>query len=202
MTSFLGWLVWSKQTPDIQLSFMVENHSNFAPDRTFGLISKSYIRSDSIESIHDMPSVCSRTSSSIRPILVNDYTTENSREVNWFKFDSFFKRMFKPIPEIKKYHSFRFSQGSPGVVMVKEWSTSPVEIAVNIFKRGFNERQLPLDIPFTYIPADVPLTPARSWYLFDHLRKFCSTEAKKDLLAPLPTMTRPTANSEESRAFH
>lgn len=201
MTSFLGWLTWTQQSPDIKLNFMVENHSKFAPDRTFGLISKSFLRSDAVESIHDMPTVCTRASSSIQPILVNDYVKENSRLVNWYKFDAFLKPMFQPIPNVKKYHSFRFSRENPGVVMVKEWSTCTEEIAINIVKRGFNARQLPREIPSSYIPTNIPLTPARCWYMYDNLRKFCTSIEKMDLLAPLPTVPRPTANSTESREF-
>ena len=59
---------------------------------------------------------------------------------------------------------------------------------------------LPMEIPDSYVAPYVPLSPAREYYLYDHLRQYCTSERKKDELAPQPSVDRPIA--EEARKFH
>ena len=198
VTSFLGWLTWPGQCPNVSLHFMVEAHSKFSPDRSFGLVSLSFLRSQAVECIQDMISVVSRASKTLTPILVND--SQGGRSVNWFRLEAFLAEYFRPIPNIKRYHVFRYLANKPGVVFCNEWSTSAEEQAISIFKPGITEFKLPNRISSAFIPPDVPLPAARSWYIYDNLRRFCSPD-KQDLLAPLPTVPRPVAGSSEASSF-
>lgn len=80
---------------------------------------------------------------------------------------------------------------------VKKWSTSE-EKEVNIMKKPVSS--LPTEIPDVYVAPHVPLSAARQYYLYDNLRRFCSSEEKKNELAPEPDIDRPAM--EDAREFY
>lgn len=46
-----------------------------------------------------------------------------------------------------------------------------------------------------------PLSDARQWYLYDSIRYLCNMEAKKDKVAPLPTVPKPRTVPKAPSAF-
>lgn len=65
-----------------------------------------------------------------------------------YRWDDYFSSYMRKLVGIKKYHHFRFTIDSPGVVFVKEFSDSD-EIAVNLLKDEPwvpNSRQLPDEV--------------------------------------------------------
>lgn len=82
------------------------------------------------------------------------------------------------------------------MVTVKRWSTSE-EKEINLMRKPVSS--LPKAVPESFLAPDVPLTKARQWYLYDHLRSFCMTEQKMDELSPLPTVSWPS--SEEAQVY-
>lgn len=201
MIRFIAWIVWSLQAPDVTLAFMVEAHSKFSCDRSFGVFSRTFTRSDRVESIHDCIPLMIKASTKFEPVLVHDYIT-GERNVDWYSFGAFLEPFFKTIDGIKKYHIFKFKKEKPGIVYVKEWSSSSVEVEINLLRKGVTANNLPRGIPSNFVLNDLAsLTPAREWYMHDNLRQYCSSEEKADVLAPMPEIPKPVRYTEEATTF-
>lgn len=81
---------------------------------------------------------------------------------------SFLPNCFKTLQNIKKFHHFRFSKESPGVVFCKEFVSSPEEPFTSLKNRNLFP---PLTLPPTTEP--VGLTEGRKRYVFYEIRLFC-----------------------------
>ena len=89
---------------------------------------------------------------------------------------------FKKIPGIKKFHHFRMSQVTPGVVFVKEQADSP-EKRFDLLKDSWSPsaHELPPIIPPHGLSAE------RQWYLYEQIRPFCPDD-DKDLTCPMSSV--------------
>lgn len=97
-----------------------------------------------------------------------------------YRWDDYFSSYMRKLVGIKKYHHFRFTIDSPGVVFVKEFSDSD-EIAVNLLKDEPwvpNSRQLQT----RYTGLD---SLERQQYLFEKVREFCPSDVQ-DRVYPKP----------------
>lgn len=94
---------------------------------------------------------------------------------------SFLGQYFKKLPNITKFHHFRFSQENPSMVFYKGFVSSP-EQSFMLLKRNII---LPpsLTLPNKINPEG--LTEERKNYLYRKIRQFCKT-GTEDLLAPAP----------------
>lgn len=94
---------------------------------------------------------------------------------------SFLGQYFKKLPNIQKFHHFRFSNENPGKVFYKEFVSSP-EQSFMLLK---NNAILP---PPSILPDIVNpdgLTEERRNYLFREIRQFCKP-GMEDIVAPAP----------------
>ena len=94
---------------------------------------------------------------------------------------SFLERYFKRILSKKKYHHFRFSKDSPGVVFCKEFVKSPEQSFALLKGRGI----IP---PSSVLPSIVRpdgLSQECKNYLYQEMRQFCKP-GTVDLVAPVP----------------
>ena len=94
---------------------------------------------------------------------------------------SFLERYFKRITNIKKYHHFRFSKESPGVVFCKEFVNSLEQLFVLLKNRA-------IVLPSSVLPSIIRpdgLSQERKNYLYQEIRQFCKP-GTENLVAPVP----------------
>ena len=165
-------------------NFLVAGYSavapKFGPDRCFGMIEKSY-KLTYLSSIYELASLVEKSSTTGNNKAQIMGTHDGRVIVPVYDWASFLEPYFKKIPNIKKYHHFRFSEASPGMVFCKELVTSP-EQPFMLLK---DQANLP--------PSSVPpptirpngLSQQRKNYLFREIRQFCKP-GTEDLVAPAP----------------
>lgn len=144
----------------ITYSFLVAGYTKFAPDRCFGLLQKAYKVS------------CVETSSSTGVNKAQLVGTHNGRViVPIYDWISFLGQYFKKLPNITKFHHFRFSRENPSMVFYKGFVSSP-EQSFMLLKRNII---LPpsLTLPNKINPEG--LTEERKNYLSRKIRQFCKT---------------------------
>ena len=86
-----------------------------------------------------------------------------------YDWTSFLETCFMRIPNIKKYHHFRFSKDSPGMVLCKELVTTP-EQPFMLLKDQVNLPP-PSVLPPTIRPNGLSQEPKN--FLFQEIRQFC-----------------------------
>lgn len=165
-------------------NFLVAGYSavapKFGPDRCFGMIEKSY-KLTYLSSIYELASLVEKSSTTGNNKAQIMGTHDGRVIVPVYDWASFLEPYFKKIPNIKKYHHFRFSEASPGMVFCKELVTSP-EQPFMLLK---DQANLP---PSSVLPPTIRpdgLSQQRKNYLFREIRQFCKP-GTEDLVAPAP----------------
>lgn len=177
---YLAWRIMMNLHDTVLYSFLIAGHTKFGPDRCFGMIKKSY-KVTYVSSIFEMARLV-ENSSSIGINKAQLVGTHDGRViVPVYDWTSFLEPYFKRIPNIKKYHHFRFSKDSPGMVFCKELVTSP-EQSFMLLKDQVNLPP-PSVLPPTIRPDG--LSQERKNYLFREIRQFCKP-GTEDLVAPAP----------------
>ena len=183
---YLLWRTMTGKHCTAELSFMLVGHTKFAPDRYFGLIKRLFWKS-SIDSIIEMERVVKESTITGRNKAQLIRSPCGEKEVYFYQWTLFLQQFFKPIPNILKYHKFRFDAAKPGVVVVQEYSDTK-ELSMNLLKVDHQQ----------VITAGLPqLTPIkgldleRQWYLYEQIRPFCKNALFADLTCPLPSGPKP-----------
>ena len=122
---FIWYLAWRTimQLPEsINYSFLIAGHTKFGPDHCFGMIKRAYIL-NFISSLYKFPDMLDGSSVTgvNKAQLVRTHDGRNI--VPAYNWSSFLENNFIKLPDIKKYHHFRFSQDEPGKVYFKEFHT-------------------------------------------------------------------------------
>ncbi|SMN01906.1 hypothetical protein SPONL_198 [uncultured Candidatus Thioglobus sp.] len=175
------WRVITGREKSVTLSFMVAGHTKFSCDRYFGLIKKKYRRSK-IDTMHGISRVVSESSAGYNMPMPVRNTITGELEVRVYDWVAFFHSLeFKTVPNILRYHVFRFDQANLQVVFVKEYSTES-EVYVQILKStpAFDKTLLPLHI----VPKGLDLE--RQWYLYEKIRILCHSNLSRDITCPEP----------------
>ena len=98
----------------------------------------------------------------------------------WYDFSSLFKNNFRNLPNITKYHHFRFSRNDIGKVYVAK-NSGGLEIPFELLKNDhFNK-----DGQLNLFEA-APLTDDRKRYLYTKIRQHVE-DPFKDILCPEPS---------------
>ena len=174
---YLAWRILMHLHDTILYSFLITGHTKFGPDRCFGILKKAY-KVTYVSSMYELARMVEK-SSSVGINKVQLVGTHDGRIlVPVYDWASFLGPYFKKIPNIKKYHHFRFTKDRPGMVFCKEFATSP-EQQFMLLK---NETILPpTHLPPTIRPDG--LTEERKNYLYREIRPFCKP-GTEDLVAP------------------
>ena len=160
---YLMWRVLTGLHHTITISFMVVGHTKFAPDGCFGLLKRTF-RKTEVSSLSDIKQVI-RSSSVVNECqLVGSQTGEVIVPVrDWADFLS---PRFRRLTGIKKYYHFNFSTSFPGVVKLQ------------LHSEAMEEQQRLLKDP-TWKPDATNLPPVihpsglsieRQQYLFERIR--------------------------------
>ena len=177
---YFAWRVITGLHQNITYSFLIAGHTKFAPNRCFGMIKKCY-KVNFISSIYELAGMV-ETSSDIgvnKAQLVG--THDNRIIVPVYDWASFLAQYFNRLPNIKRYHHFRFSEDEPGKIYFKENSSSHEQSCMLL--------KDPLTVPQRgVLPSQIKpegLSFERRRYLFNEIRQFCKS-GTEDLVAPAP----------------
>lgn len=189
------WRVITRRQKSITLSFMVAGHTKFSCDRYFGLIKKRYRRSkiDTMQGITRIVSESSEGYNMPKPIR-NTFTGD--LDVLVYDWVSFFHSLgFKTVPNILRYHVFRFDATNPRVVYLREYSTEPEVPTTILMSTPMFDNTL---LPSRVLPKGLDLD--RQWYLYDKIRILCHSNLSRDITCPEPSQAKSkgkTANTVE-----
>ena len=181
-----GELWWTRDNT-ILYSFLIVGHTKFGPDHCFGRIKKSY-KLIYVLSIYELASLVEKSSTTGNNKAQIVGTHDGRVIVPVYDWASFLEPYFKKIPNIKKYHHFRFSKATPGMAFCKELVTSPEQP----FMLVKDQANLP---PSSVLPPTIRpdgLSQERKNYLFREIRQFCKP-GTEDLVAPAPWTVGPVA---------
>ena len=176
---------------NIELSFMLPYHTRFGPDCCFGLIKMKYKHSylSSISQLAEV--VLTSTTKSIKiPQLISEPCSDNTL-VPVHAWKVFLETCFRKIPNITKYHHFRFSSSEPGKVFIREFPSS-AEFNVSIIKD--QEKLQTVLITEPEIIHRPGLSAERAWYLYENVRQHCEGDIHKDTTSQ--TLSSKTAIDE------
>jgi len=172
--SYLCWRVMSGLNKKIILHFLVVGHTKFSPDYGAGVFKKIFRRTPC--ATPDDVANCAKQSHILHPVITGSVDGKHQL-VPMYDWQSKFA-VFKPIPNLKKYHVFEFSDENPGVVTCREHSGSdPVSFA--IISGSYDDDSLPPILP------SLGLSHKRQQYLFQMIRPFVP-DSQKDLICPQP----------------
>nr|XP_054760240.1 uncharacterized protein LOC129266415 [Lytechinus pictus] len=178
MLWYLSWRCLHYLHDDITLNFMVAGHTKFAPDFCFGLLKKKY-QASQVSTLEDIANVVRQSSTKgiNVPVIVGDES--GNRQVPTYQWQDFLSPHFRPVPDIKSYHHFRFSSREPGVVYCRRFADTEEKRFV-LLKPGANPPRL--------LPPSLPppgLSHERQLYLYQKIRPFCRPDAR-DVTCPEP----------------
>ena len=179
---YLCWRVLTGKNSKLKISFMVAGHTKFAPDRFFGLVKKTYRRT-SVSSLPDIENVIQNSSITGKNIPLPTIDCNGKRNVTWYNWSDFLSQSFNTLPGITRYHHFRFDSLAPGSVFVRENCKEP-ETTIVISKK--DSAVDILGMPEVILPPGMSLE--RQVYLFEKIRRFCSSAAA-ELTCPKPYTT-------------
>ena len=188
LMQYLAWRTVVTRHTKIQISFMIPGHTKFAPDRFFGVFKKKF-RMSNVQTMLDMARVVqSSTDQAVNiPQLIVDPTTQEQL-VHVYKWSQFLYQFFKNIPHILSYQVFEVSSSNPGTFLLQKNSSS-VKEEISIVRHSVD------NIPIGQLPEEIllkGLSCERQWYLYEHIREFCTTEEAADSTCPKPQLPKPT----------
>ena len=100
----------------------------------------------------------------------------------------FLETCFGKIPNLTKYHHFRFSSSKPGKVFIIEFPSS-AEFSVSIIKD--QEKLQTVLITDPEIIRRPGLSAERTWYLYEKVRQHCEGDIHKDTTCPKTLVPKP-----------
>ena len=176
---YFAWRIINKLHHSINYSFLIAGRTKFGPDRCFGLIKRAF-KVNFISSIYEFARMvdCSSTTGVNKAQLVG--THDGRGIVPVYDWVTFLSQFFTKLPNIKKYHHFRFSMDEPGKIYFKEHRSSP-EHCLMVLKDP--AVMPPLVLPGRLHPEG--LSRERKEYLYREIRSFCK-HGTEDLVALAP----------------
>lgn len=112
MISYLMWRVMTGRHTNINYSFLVVGHTKFSPDWCFGLFKRLFKRTK-VSSMAEIADVVEKSAVCNQAQFVH---TEDTEVVPTYDWASFLLPHCRKVPNIKRYHHFRFPSSSPGIV--------------------------------------------------------------------------------------
>ena len=164
MISYLMWRVMTGRHTNINYSFLVIGHMKFSPDWCFGLF-KWLFKRTKVSSMAEIADVVEKSA------VCNWAQFVHTEVVPTYDWASFLLPHCTKVPNIKRYHHFRFSSSSPGIVFAKEHTDTP-EVELPLLRNNWGpcRNELPPQI------QPKGLSDERQWYLYKWICLFCSDE--------------------------
>ena len=171
---YLAWRTMMNLHHTITYSFLVAGHTKFAPDHCFGLIKEAY-KVNYVSSLYEFARLVETSSSGVNKAQLVG-THDGRVIVPVYDWISFLGQYFKKLPNITKFHHFRFSKENPGMVFYREFVSSP--------EQSFMLLKTNVILPSPSLPNEINpdgLTEECNNYLY-HEEK----PGTEDLVAPVP----------------
>jgi hypothetical protein len=158
---FWAWLIMLKWYDDIIVNFMIPGHTKFICDSYFGKVKKIYWKTK-INTMDDIEQVVNISAEENKAVRYKD-----GLGWTWYDFNNFLKPNFKPLPNIKQYQHFRFSNSinDIGKVYVSTKSGGEETPFLLLNNNDFNANG-----KLNTIPASL-LTNERKNYLYTKVRQ-------------------------------
>ncbi len=181
---YMMWRCMTGRHTTILVSTMLAGHTKFWCDLAGGTFKRKW-RKAKVASMAQVAEVVQRSTPGGHnvPQLLPDARL-------FYEWSSFFSLVFRNIPNITKYHHFRFSAEEPGVVHLRQL-VDQEEVAFQMLRRRnftFTTGELPEPTANKGIPLD------RQWYLYEKVRPYCPEETA-DLVCPEPADPKPAAGA-------
>ena len=148
---YLAWRTIHQLHDSICYSFLIAGHTKFGPNHCFGIIERSY-KVSYVSSLYELAQMV-ESSSTVGVNKAQLVATHDGKVIvpvyNW---SAFLEQYFVKVPNIKKFHHFRFSIDEPGKLYFKLYSSSP-EQSLQLLKNSFchppcfHPRSIPKDYP-------------------------------------------------------
>ena len=161
---------------------MLVGHTKFSPDWCFGLL-KQHLRRCSIDCLDDLVREVERSADVNHAQLTGTQSGETL--VPMYNWTQHFHPHFRSVHNIKTYHSFHFSNSSPGHVAIKQYSDGDEQV-VKIMSGDWSPSYT--ELPEVVTPEG--LSQERQLYLYTHIRPFCREEVR-DIAFPPPQPVSP-----------
>ena len=174
---YLCWRTIKSLHSKISYNFMKAGHTKFSPDRSFGLLKKSY-RSRFVSSLFDVAEAINLSSNTSTNCSQLTGLPDGTSLVPVYDWHEFLRHAFHKLPNISKCHHFRLDSQEPGIVYSRNFAQSDEEKHV-LLKPNINLDGMPKII------QPKGLSKERIQYLYKEVRKFCRP-GTEDLVAPKP----------------
>ncbi|XP_033121769.1 uncharacterized protein LOC117120796 [Anneissia japonica] len=166
---------------EITLNFMLTGHTKFLPDGAFGQI-KQRLKLTKVECIADIAAVVNSSSAMNIAQIVAEEDGSNVA-VKHYAWNDFLSQWFREVPDVGRYHHFRFNAEKPGIISVREFASSP-EQEICIFRQK-KKRVNIVDNVLPDIMTPPGLSMKRQIYLNRFIRPYVRPEIQ-DLVCPEP----------------
>ncbi|CAG2220725.1 unnamed protein product [Mytilus edulis] len=146
---------------------MIAGHTECLCDACFGMLKKKFRKSD-VNTVSQLVKIVDNSAKCNRSEVYNE-NDDDKNSLNWYRWDNFFTKYFKPLRGIGKFHHFRFTSDEVGVVFARETLDQP-EKRLALLKESTNVPELLTTLPEVIQPAG--LTEERMRYLYNEVRPF------------------------------
>ena len=163
-------------------------HTKFAPDGCFGLLKRRF-RRESVSCLDDLVATVEASGEVNVAELVG--REDGTAYIPVYSWSTYLAPHFKRIPKLKQFHHITVTCEAPDTVSLKLAADGDEE-RLQLLRDGWAPTSD--DLPPVVPPPG--LTSERQWYLYDHIREYC-TEATKDIVCPRPP-PRQTGRSDDS----
>ena len=176
---YLMWRVLTGLHHKITISFMVVGHTKFAPDGCFGMLKRTFCKTE-VSSLTDIEQVVQSS------LVVNECQLVGSQAGNVIvpvrDWANFLSPRFCRLVGVKQYHHFHFSTSFCGVAKLQKHSGATED--EQLLLKDPHWKPDAADLPPVIQPTGLSLE--RKQYLFEKIREFCR-EDTRDLVCPNPS---------------
>jgi len=169
----------------IGLSFLVVGHTKFSPDAYFGLIKRSYRRTQ-VLTIEQLVHIIESSSKNGHNVCIPVSPNQTS-SVIYRDWSSWLSKYFETLKGITNYQNEVIEQKNPSIILVKEHKDGK-ELKINLTKKNFpfNQSHPPKRLPKQIFPEGLSLE--RQWYLYDKIRCQIPLEKDQNETCPKPNL--------------
>ena len=190
MVSYLAWRVIVGLNKSCELSFMLPGHTQFSPDRFFGLTKRKYRRTK-VSSLVEIREVVetSTTGGQNKAFVIG--AEDPSKPFHYYNWSVFLSTFFTHVPLITSYHHFRCTQDHRGALFVREFANTEEKVVILKANATVDKTALPAIM----IPSG--LSEERQQYLYEQIRPFYDEEYR-DVTCPEPRALKRPRSQEQS----
>ncbi|XP_045182213.1 uncharacterized protein LOC123540944 [Mercenaria mercenaria] len=171
--AYLSWRTMTNRHDNIKYMMQLPGHTRCLIDAGFGRIKQRYRRED-VDTLQHVADVVDLSSCSNVSVVYGRDTWK------WRQWKAFFGDRYKKVPNISKYHYFRFTSTDPGAVFMKMSAVDTEETRFVVCKTNLLAMDS-CDIPQEIMPAG--LNRERQRYLYSQVRPLVRLQFQEEFCA-------------------